>query len=81
MAKKQEEKSKKENPQKEPEINPYLKYSSMGIQMAVIIGGGVWLGDWLDEKNQTTTPYYTIGISLFAIFAALYISLREILKK
>lgn len=82
MAEKKKEKpNQKKNPPEEPEINPYLKYSTMGIQMAVIIGGGVWLGTWLDEKYKTSTPYYTIAISLFAIFAALYISLREILKK
>lgn len=48
--------------------------------MAVIIAAGVGLGYWLDEKFANTTPWYTIGIGLFGIFAALYISLKDFFK-
>jgi F0F1-type ATP synthase assembly protein I len=49
--------------------------------MAGIIGGGVWLGYWLDGRYNTQTPWFTIGIGLFSIFVALYISLKDFFKK
>ncbi len=61
--------------------NPLLKFSGMAAQMAVIIGLSVYGGQKLDAHYQTQTPWYTLGLSLFGIAAALYLTLRDLLRK
>ncbi|WP_233752643.1 AtpZ/AtpI family protein [Flavilitoribacter nigricans] len=56
----------------------YMKYSGMAIQMGVIILIGTYSGMWLDEKFQTNTPWFTVGLALLSIFAALYVSLKDL---
>ena len=68
-------------PKKEQQLNQYIRYSAMAFQMAGIIGAGVWLGHWLDERYRSKTPWFTIGLGLFSIFVALYVSLKDFLKK
>lgn len=68
-------------PKKEQQLNQYIKYSAIAFQMAGIIGAGVWLGHWLDARYRGKTPWFTIGIGIFSIFVALYISLKDFLKK
>lgn len=69
-----------QNQKKKPQLNAYIKYSTMAFQMGGIIAAGVLLGSWLDERFESKTPWYTIGVGLFSIFAALYITLRDFLK-
>lgn len=59
----------------------YMKYSGMAIQMGVIILVGTYFGRWLDERFETQTPWFTVGLALFSIFAALYVSLKDLFKK
>lgn len=59
----------------------YMKYSGMAIQMGVIILIGTYAGRWLDEKMQTETPWFTVGLALFSIFAALYVTLKDLFQK
>lgn len=56
----------------------YMKYSGMAIQMGVIILIGTYAGTWLDERFQTSTPWFTVGLALFSIFAALYVVLKDL---
>jgi hypothetical protein len=51
----------------------------MAIQMAVIIGLAVWSGQKLDERAQTTTPWYTLCFGLAGIFIALYLVLKDLI--
>jgi F0F1-type ATP synthase assembly protein I len=59
----------------------YMKYSGMAIQMGVIILIGTYAGMWLDEKMETATPWFTVGLALFSIFAALYVTLKDLFPK
>ena len=68
-------KSKKKQP------NPYIKYSSLTTQMAVIIAVGAFFGDHLDKKNPSDTPLYTIIFSLISIFLALYYVLKKTINQ
>jgi F0F1-type ATP synthase assembly protein I len=52
----------------------------MAIQMGVTIGLGTWLGVYLDERFQTK-PALTILLSLASIGVALYMVLKDVLKK
>jgi ATP synthase protein I len=71
--------AKKENPQPKP-LNAYAKYSTLGIQMALIIGGGCYGGVKLDEYYNNTTPIFTIILSLVSIALAMYIVLKDLIK-
>jgi F0F1-type ATP synthase assembly protein I len=61
-------------------LSAYAKYSALGIQMAVIIGGGCYGGFKLDEHYQNTTPVFTIILSLVSIGLAMYIVLKDFIK-
>lgn len=52
----------------------------MAIQMAVIIGLGVWGGNKLDEMYPHKIKIWTITLSLLSIFAALYFVLKDLIK-
>ena len=54
------------------------KYSGIAIQMFAIIGLSTWAGVWLDGHFQTTTPWYTIGLTLSGIFLALFQVIRSV---
>mgnify|MGYP001563585402 FL=1 len=69
---------KNQSPQKPP--NNLLKYSNLGIQMALTIGLGCWGGYKLDEIYNNETPVFTIVLSLISIFAALYLVLKDFIK-
>lgn len=75
----EEEDNKKEEIRKGAQS--YMKYSGMAIQMGVIILAGTYLGTWLDERFQTKTPWFTVGLALFSIFAALYVTLKDLFVK
>lgn len=71
--------AKNEKPQPKP-LNAYAKYSALGIQMAVVIGGGCYGGYKLDGYYKNTTPIFTIILSLLSIAIAMYIVLKDFIK-
>lgn len=77
---------KQENPQgRKPDndrsgIN-YMKYAGMAFQMGFIILVCALIGQQLDAKVETAQPYFTVVLSLFGIFAALYITLKDLFVK
>ena len=62
-------------------VNQYLKFSGIGMQMAITIGLFAWLGTFLDKKFQTDQPLWTAGLSLLGVFAGLYLMLKQLPKK
>ena len=71
--------AKKEKQPSKP-LNAYAKYSSLGIQMAMIIGGGCYGGYKLDEYYKNTNSVFTIILSLLSIGLAMYVVLKDIIK-
>ncbi len=69
-------------PDKKPQkpLNAYAKYSGLGLQMALIIGGGVYGGHKLDQHYANKTPVFTIVLSLLAIGIAMYVVLKDLIK-
>jgi heme/copper-type cytochrome/quinol oxidase subunit 4 len=67
---------KQTNPEKK--VNLYIRFTSVAIQMGVIIGGFTWLGTYLDEKQKFKTPIWTIILSLFGVFASMYLIFKEL---
>ncbi len=61
-------------------LSKYVRFSGLGIQMGVIIGFFSWLGTYLDDKYQTDTPWWTLGLSLFGVSASLYLMIKEVIN-
>jgi F0F1-type ATP synthase assembly protein I len=53
----------------------------MATQMGATIAGGVLLGIWLDKKTGAATPWFTLLLTLVSVFAAIYLSIKDFLKK
>lgn len=65
--------------QHEKDDNPlknYTKYSSLFIQMAVIIAAGTFGGYYLDKTVGVPFPVFTIVLSLTSIAAAIYLLIK-----
>ncbi|MCP3929030.1 MAG: AtpZ/AtpI family protein [Bacteroidetes bacterium] len=58
-----------------------MKYSGMAIQMGIIILIGALVGKKLDSYFQLERPYLTVLMSLLSIFAALYLTLKDLFTK
>lgn len=56
-----------------------LKYSSLGIQMALTIGLAAWGGQYLDKKYNAS-PTWTIVFILLGIAIALYQVIKEVTR-
>ena len=52
--------------------NKVLLYSNLAIQMGIIIGIGTYFGNYLDISYQNQTPWWTLILSLSAVFLAFY---------
>lgn len=64
-------------PKKRP-LDQFLKFSSIAIQMGVIIGAGAYAGLKLDEYLEKEFPLFTLIFSLVAVFGALYFVIKEV---
>jgi hypothetical protein len=58
----------------------YARYSSIAIQMLVIICGGVLGGYWLDKWLKWGFPVFTLVFSLLSVALAIYVVIREVFK-
>jgi Putative F0F1-ATPase subunit Ca2+/Mg2+ transporter len=61
--------------------NAYMRYATMGTQMLVIIGLGVFGGYSLDKWLEWEIPVFTILLSLLSVFAAIYLSVKDLIRK
>jgi len=61
--------------------NKYMRYAGAGMQMLVTIATGVFLGSWLDDNFMMKTPWFTIGCSLFFIFAGMFLFIKSLPKE
>ena len=68
-------------PIKDDKQKEYLRYSGLGFQMITIILVGIFLGMGLDKWLKTEKPYFSAGCSVLFVFLALYIVIRDIIKK
>jgi len=62
-------------------LNDYAKYSNISAQMLIVIGLGVWGGVRLDKFVAWRFPVFTVLLSLGAVFLAIYIVIKDLLKK
>jgi F0F1-type ATP synthase assembly protein I len=74
---KEEEKALKKN---KAAINAYLKYSGIGIQMALIISIFSYLGLLLDDYLKSN-PVFTVIFSLGSVILAMYVFIRQVISE
>lgn len=68
----------KDNKNKRP-LFYYAKYSSLALQMVIIIGLGCFAGIKLDKWLNINFPIFTVSLTLFAVAAAIYIGIKDLL--
>lgn len=61
--------------------NAYMRYATMGTQMMLIIGLGVFGGFKLDKWLGLEIPVFTLILSLLSVAAAIYLSVKDLIKK
>jgi hypothetical protein len=66
--------------QKKP-LNDYARYSSIALQMLVIIAGGIFGGYKLDEYLDLKFPVFTVVLSFLSVAFAIYFVIKDLLKK
>jgi hypothetical protein len=59
----------------------YARYSSLALQMLVIICLGVFGGVKLDEWLKLGFPVFTIVLSVLSVILSIYQAVRGLLKK
>ena len=63
------------------QLDSYLKYSSLALQMGGTIAFFVWLGMQVDDWQSTKEPYFTVASSLLGVFLSLYFVIKGLLNK
>ena len=58
--------------------NSWVKFSQVGLQMAVTIALCAYGGNFLDSKYPAIAPWGLLGGSLFGVFAALYHVIKQV---
>jgi len=59
----------------------YARYSSLALQMLVIIGVGVFAGIKLDAWLKTGFPVFTVVLSILSVILSIYQATSDLLKK
>jgi len=66
--------------QKNP-LPEYTRYSSLAMQMLVVIAGGVFGGFKLDKYLHLKFPVFTVSFSVLSVALAIYIAIKDFIKK
>jgi hypothetical protein len=61
--------------------NNYARYASMGTMMIVTIGLGTFAGVKIDRWLEIKFPIFTLILSIFSVFTAIYLAIKDFLKK
>ena len=51
--------------------NGWVRYSTLGIEMALIVGVSVWAGVALDRRRQATFPLLTLIFTFLGLVIAI----------
>ena len=62
-------------------LKNYSRYSNIAFQLIIIILVGVFVGHKLDEWLNTKKPIFLLVTSVIAVFIALYVTFRDLIKK
>ncbi len=78
----EQEPQKEKNPKKSSDkgIWYFARYTGIAFQMIAIILVATWGGVKLDKLTGWETPVFTIVLSLLGVFAAIYFTVRDLIK-
>ena len=62
-------------------LNSYAKYSGLAFQMGGVIAVAVWGGIKLDKMVGTDKQIFTVIFSLFGVFTAIYLAVKDLIIK
>ncbi len=65
---------------KKKQLDDYAKYSSIALQMLIIIAAGVFGGYQLDSWLENKFPVFLILFSLLGVGMAIYLAIRDFIK-
>lgn len=68
------------NNKKKKYLNNYARYSSIAMQMLVIILLGIWGGVKLDGLIKMQFPLFTVLFSFISVSLAIYVVIKDLLK-
>ncbi len=72
---------KKKSSKTDDPIKSYARYTGIAIQMVVIIVVMTFAGVKLDSRRASDTPVFTLILSLLGVFAAIYVAIKDFIKK
>lgn len=61
-------------------LKNFAVFTGIGLQMGILIYGGSYLGEWLDEKYASPEPFYATWITLAAVFIATISVIIQVIK-
>ena len=64
--------------QEKNQLNPFLKYSGIAIQMAATIGIFTYGGYWLDGHYNNQKPIITLILMLLGTMISIYTLIRQL---
>lgn len=68
-----------ENKKKKPSTGETIvKFSGLGLQIALIIGGGAYLGSWIDEQHPMEKKWFTLIGVLVSVSAAIVYAIKTL---
>lgn len=70
---------KDDKPERDKILKDVTPYLGLGLQLAITVTVMALLGVWLDGKLDTS-PWLTISLSFFGVFAGMYNFIKSVLK-
>ncbi len=58
----------------------YVRFTGMGVQMALTIWLGSLLGKWLDVKFNTNNEIYFKVVTLLTVFGSMFSFIRQVTR-
>jgi F0F1-type ATP synthase assembly protein I len=58
-----------------------MKYSSLGVELVVVLCLAAWLGRWLDNKYGVEKGLFTIFLMLFALVGSMYRVIKSLMNE
>ncbi|MFB9055231.1 AtpZ/AtpI family protein [Mariniflexile ostreae] len=66
------------NQKQKKQFNPYIRFSSIAIQMGATIYLGSKLGAWLDVEFDSANQLYFKIVTLLSVFIAIYAVIKQV---
>jgi F0F1-type ATP synthase assembly protein I len=63
------------------DYNQFIQYSSLAIEMVVIMGLGVFAGIKIDDWLNLNFPVFTLVLMVLSFIGAIYHAIRNFIKK